>query len=58
MTEPDPLVQLLHDHMRVAIEDEHTIKCWCGERFEGGVAHFTHVAEIVRGHMAMEIDSD
>lgn len=50
----DPLVAVLHDHMRVAVEDGEVIKCWCDERFEGGTAHREHVARIIRETLANE----
>lgn len=44
--------------MRVAVEDDITIKCWCGQRFEGGDAHRSHQAMLIRELMALEIDND
>ncbi len=42
---------LLKQHMRVAVEDDRIIKCWCDERFVGGDAHRAHVAEKIREAM-------
>lgn len=44
----DPLVWLLRDHMRVAVEDGTQIKCWCDARFPSGDAHREHVAALIR----------
>lgn len=44
----DPLVVLLREHMRVAVEDGTQIKCWCNGRFPNGDAHREHVAALIR----------
>lgn len=51
----DPLIHLLMVHMRVAVEDNNAIKCWCGERFPSGDAHRIHVAELIRELIKQEV---
>lgn len=58
----DPLVQVLHDHMRVAIETDaqhdNIIRCWCNERIIGGQAHREHIVFYLRAALEKETSTD